>query len=185
MKGMWQRCRHFAVVGVAIMSMQSVFAAEKIVVDIHKLNDNASTHGIGEKIGTITFEDSKAGLKIESDLKGLAAGDHGFHIHEHPSCDGGEKDHKWVAGLAAGSHFDPEHTGHHLGPKGKGHLGDLPVLVVNQKGETKTTVVAERLKLADITNRSIMIHEGGDNYSDVPPLGGGGARIACGVIKKG
>jgi Cu-Zn family superoxide dismutase len=28
-----------------------------------------------------------------------------------------------------------------------------------------------------------MIHEGGDNYSDQPkPLGGGGARIACGVI---
>ncbi|WP_324128836.1 superoxide dismutase family protein, partial [Acinetobacter baumannii] len=29
-----------------------------------------------------------------------------------------------------------------------------------------------------------MIHAGGDNYSDSPqPLGGGGARIACGVIK--
>jgi superoxide dismutase, Cu-Zn family len=29
-----------------------------------------------------------------------------------------------------------------------------------------------------------MIHSGGDNYSDAPaPLGGGGARIACGVIK--
>jgi Cu-Zn family superoxide dismutase len=29
-----------------------------------------------------------------------------------------------------------------------------------------------------------MIHEGGDNYSDKPkPLGGGGARIACGVVK--
>jgi hypothetical protein len=28
-----------------------------------------------------------------------------------------------------------------------------------------------------------MIHEGGDNYADAPkPLGGGGARIACGVI---
>jgi Cu-Zn family superoxide dismutase len=29
-----------------------------------------------------------------------------------------------------------------------------------------------------------MIHSGGDNYSDVPEkLGGGGGRIACGVIK--
>jgi Cu-Zn family superoxide dismutase len=28
-----------------------------------------------------------------------------------------------------------------------------------------------------------MIHAGGDNYADQPaPLGGGGARIACGVI---
>jgi Cu-Zn family superoxide dismutase len=28
-----------------------------------------------------------------------------------------------------------------------------------------------------------MIHQGGDNYSDDPKkLGGGGARVACGVI---
>ena len=39
------------------------------------------------------------------------------------------------------------------------------------------------LKLEALTGRTIMIHEGGDNYSDSPqPLGGGGARIACGVI---
>ena len=28
-----------------------------------------------------------------------------------------------------------------------------------------------------------MIHSGGDNYSDEPKLGGGGARVACGVIE--
>jgi len=27
-----------------------------------------------------------------------------------------------------------------------------------------------------------MIHAGGDNYTDEPALGGGGARVACGVI---
>jgi Cu-Zn family superoxide dismutase len=28
-----------------------------------------------------------------------------------------------------------------------------------------------------------MLHVGGDNYADTPaPLGGGGARMACGVI---
>ena len=34
-----------------------------------------------------------------------------------------------------------------------------------------------------LKGHSVMIHEGGDNYTDNPPLGGGGARIACGVIK--
>jgi Cu-Zn family superoxide dismutase len=30
----------------------------------------------------------------------------------------------------------------------------------------------------------LVIHIGGDNYSDQPqPLGGGGARIACGAIE--
>jgi Cu-Zn family superoxide dismutase len=29
-----------------------------------------------------------------------------------------------------------------------------------------------------------MVHAGGDNYADQPePLGGGGPRVACGVVK--
>jgi len=40
------------------------------------------------------------------------------------------------------------------------------------------------LKVIDIKGRSLMIHAGGDNYSDMPvSLGGGGARVACGVVK--
>ena len=50
-------------------------------------------------------------------------------------------------------------------------------------GESKT-VVAPRLKVSDLAGHALVIHAGGDNYSDQPaPLGGGGARIACGVIK--
>lgn len=47
-------------------------------------------------------------------------------------------------------------------------------------------VLAPRLKsLADVDNRALMVHAGGDNHSDHPqPLGGGGARIVCGVIKR-
>ena len=72
----------------------------------------------------------------------------------------------------------------HHGTPTTGHLGDLPALVVDNTGVATTAVIAPRLKLADIQGRAIMIHAGGDNYSDSPlPLGGGGARIACGVIK--
>lgn len=159
-------------------------AAASITVDVHQLNDNTATHGIGDKIGTITFSDAKEGLEIKPHLTKLKPGGHGFHIHEQPSCDGGEKNKKWEKGLAAGGHFDPAHSEHHLGPTGYGHLGDLPVLVVNDKGKATLTMTAPRLKVADIEGHSVMIHEGGDNYSDVPPMGGGGARIACGVIAK-
>lgn len=45
-------------------------------------------------------------------------------------------------------------------------------------------VLAPRLKLSDLSGRALMIHAGGDNHSDQPAmLGGGGARIICGVIK--
>lgn len=34
-----------------------------------------------------------------------------------------------------------------------------------------------------LEGHALIIHAGGDNYSDAPaPLGGGGARLACGVI---
>jgi Cu-Zn family superoxide dismutase len=28
----------------------------------------------------------------------------------------------------------------------------------------------------------LIVHEGGDTYSDNPQLGGGGGRIVCGVV---
>ena len=35
-----------------------------------------------------------------------------------------------------------------------------------------------------VKGRALMVHMGGDNHSDHPaPLGGGGARMACGVIQ--
>ena len=38
--------------------------------------------------------------------------------------------------------------------------------------------------LGQLAGKALMIHAGGDNYSDEPkPLGGGGARVACGVIR--
>jgi Cu-Zn family superoxide dismutase len=94
-----------------------------------------------------------------------------------------EKDGKRVPGLAAGGHYDPAGTGRHEGPYGDGHLGDLPPLYVDDGGWGSMPVLAPRVKVSDIRNRSLMIHAGGDNYSDHPAkLGGGGARMACGVV---
>jgi Cu-Zn family superoxide dismutase len=85
--------------------------------------------------------------------------------------------------MAAGGHYDPAKAGKHLGPKGAGHLGDLPALMVAADGTATQPMTVDRLKVADVKGRALMIHAGGDNYSDEPkPLGGGGARVACGVI---
>ena len=88
-----------------------------------------------------------------------------------------------VPALAAGGHLDPKETNRHREPWGDGHLGDLPPLYMTTDGTAVNPVHGPRLKLADVRNRSLMIHAGGDNHSDDPlPLGGGGARVACGVI---
>ena len=141
--------------------------------------------GVGDELGTVTLEETTDGLVLTPNLKGLAEGEHGFHVHQNPSCEPGEKDGKKVAGLGAGGHYDPKGTGKHTGPEGvDGHLGDLPVLAVAADGTATQPVTAPRLTLADVKGRSLMIHAGGDNYSDTPEaLGGGGARLACGVIE--
>jgi Cu-Zn family superoxide dismutase len=89
-----------------------------------------------------------------------------------------------TAAQAAGSHFDPDKSGKHEGPYSAGHAGDLPPLYVGSDGKATTPVLAPRLKTSDLKGHSVMIHAGGDNFSDQPqPLGGGGGRIACGVVK--
>jgi Cu-Zn family superoxide dismutase len=139
--------------------------------------------GIGQPVGTIRIEKTPYGILFTPDLKGLSPGIHGFHVHENPSCEPGEKDGKVIPGLAAGGHYDPGKTGKHLGPYGDGHLGDLPALTVTADGTATLPVLAPRLKAEDLLNRSLMIHAGGDNYADTPmTLGGGGARVVCGVI---
>jgi Cu/Zn superoxide dismutase len=96
-----------------------------------------------------------------------------------------EKDGVMVPALAAGGHFDPKETKQHGEPWGDGHLGDLPPLTVATDGTSVSPVHAPRLRLSDVRHRSLMVHAGGDNHSDHPmPLGGGGARVACGVIDR-
>lgn len=161
----------------------TLFAQDEKIIEIHALNQNESTQGIGEAIGSVTLKDTPEGLALMVRVKNIPAGDHGFHVHENPSCAYQIKEGKIVPGALAGGHYDPAQTNVHAGPDHKGHLGDLQKLVANQDGIIEQQVIASGLKIADIMNRALIIHEKGDNYSDQPlPLGGGGARIACGVI---
>jgi Cu-Zn family superoxide dismutase len=151
----------------------------QLTVSMFKIDAN----GVGAEIGTLSFRDTRKGLHIQAALHGLTPGDHGMHIHEKGDCGAGMKDGKPAAGVAAGGHFDPNATGKHMGPDGDGHRGDLPVLHVDQKGDATGELWVLRLGTSDVRGHAIVIHEGGDNYSDQPkPLGGGGARIACGVV---
>lgn len=137
-------------------------------------------------IGKVIFSDTSKGLRIQTDLTNLPFGEHGFHVHEYPNCNTGiNKNHQIELALAAGGHYDPEKTGKHLGPNGDGHKGDLPRLIVSTNGKTQQVFYLTGIKTTDFANKSLMIHAGGDNYKDTPlPLGGGGKRIACGIIEK-
>lgn len=153
-------------------STMPVFA--NISVPIYATSETNTSNSVG----TISIAETKYGLMLTPHLHGLKPGLHGFHIHQNPSCG--------AHGMDAGGHFDPAKTDKHLGPfNNAGHLGDLPVLYVNADGTATLPVLAPRLQhIKEIEHHSLMIHEGGDNYSDIPEkLGGGGARMECGVIE--
>lgn len=153
-------------------------ASQDVAVDL------VSADGAPQAVGQVTISETPYGLLFTPKLTGLPAGLHGFHVHQNGSCAAGVVDGKKVAAQAAGGHFDPQNTGKHLGPYAEGHLGDLPALTVNADGTANYPVLAPRLKtLAQIKGHALMVHAGGDNHADMPmPLGGGGARMACGVI---
>jgi superoxide dismutase, Cu-Zn family len=154
-------------------------ASADIIVGVN----NIDAAGSQNNIGYIALKDVPGGLEISPNLHSLSEGEHGFHIHQNGSCSPMIKDGVWVPGLSAGGHFDPEHTGKHSGPSGNGHFGDMPFLYVNAQGIANKSVIAPRLTESMVKGKSIIIHEGGDNFADTPaPLGGGGARLACGLI---
>lgn len=164
-----------------IFGATSAAAAAELRADMHR----ATPSGPGEAIGTVTISDSAQGAVVRTDLKGLPPGARGFHVHEHGSCAHTAASGQDIPAGAAGGHFDPQNTGKHAGPHGDGHLGDLPVLRVAEDGTARETLTAPRITdVSILRGKAVMIHVGGDNYSDQPvPLGGGGARIACGILR--
>lgn len=141
----------------------------------------------GKTAGYISAEQTEYGVIFTPELSGLPKnlhGLHGFHVHENPSCEPSRKNGKTVLGGAAGSHYDPMKTGRHGAPwSNDSHLGDLPPIYIDRHGNASQPLLSPRIKLADLSGRALMIHAGGDNHSDHPKaLGGGGARILCGVI---
>lgn len=172
--------RSMLALGCSALLLSSAAMAKDAQVSVSLLTASGET-----PIGTVELADSAYGLVLTPHLKELTPGVHGFHIHQNGSCGPSEKDGKTVLGGAAGGHFDPDKTGKHGYPwTDDNHKGDLPALFVTADGMAHTPVLAPRLKVADVVGHALMIHAGGDNHSDDPkPLGGGGARMACGVIQ--
>ena len=164
-------------IGPILLGLCSLASATTVLADISVPIYALAKSADNKPVGNVVISVTKYGLLFTPHLHDLNPGLHGFHVHQNPSCGSN--------GMVAGGHFDPANTNKHLGPyHDKGHLGDLPALYVSADGTATLPALAPRLRhLKDIEHHALMIHEGGDNYSDVPnKLGGGGVRMECGVI---
>src|SRR5271166_119783 len=169
-----------AVVGALLLG-SAAFAANRVPTFAAYVVDPK-----GKALGVVTFVGVAGGTEFRVDVHDLPPGLHGMHIHEYGSCNP-LVDTKGVStpfGAARG-HYDPTMSHMHLGPEGAGHYGDLPSLNVDAAGVGTTPFFIQRFSVEganSIVGRSIVIHANPDNYTDTPPNGGSGSRIACGEI---
>ena len=132
--------------------------------------------------GTVYFEETDGGVRVDYLIRGLYDGPHGFHIHEYGDLTDGC--------TSACAHFNPDNMTHGGLDTKIRHFGDLGNI------ESKDRLAQGSLFLPDgrldsskygILGRMIIVHadrddlgKGGDEES--LKTGNAGKRLACGVI---
>ena len=130
---------------------------------------------------TFTFDPNFPGADVEAQVTGLPPGQHGFHIHEVGDCSAPDAS-------SAGGHLNPTGSPHGSPENSteERHLGDLGNI---EAGNDTVAIYSRHDQLLansgdSIVGRAVVVHELPDDFVTQPD-GGGGARIACGVIREG
>lgn len=119
--------------------------------------------------GKVDFYDINGKIFVVSSVENLPNTEKNIfaeHIHEMGEC----RDDF----MSAGGHFNPTSKPH---PQ---HAGDLPPLF-SMDGKAFGVVYTKRFKINEILGKSVIIHDGSDDFNS-QPAGNSGKRIACGVI---
>lgn len=139
--------------------------------------------GDGAVSGVIHFtqESPSKPVKLTGEIKGMADGKHGFHIHEFGDNTNGC--------TSAGPHFNPENKEHGAPTDENRHVGDLGN-VDSSGGIANINIEDKIINLTgphSIIGRTVVVHadiddlgKGGHELSKT--TGNAGSRLACGVI---
>lgn len=158
--------------------------------------------------GTVQFRNSGAHtevkVRVNDGIEGIAVDAfHGFHIHANNDPANGEgcvadpakPSKEWF--VSADGHWKDEGENH------AGHSGDMPSLLVTSAGVAESRFVTDRIDLAALPGRAVILHAGPDNFGNVPVgteknqyspngpeattatanTGNAGDRILCGVVE--
>ncbi len=128
--------------------------------------------------GKVAFYRVRGGVLAVADILGLPTGTgpcrqpiFALHIHEGGDCSGTAED----PFADAGTHYNPNRCPHPY------HAGDMPPLF-GAGGHGFTAFLSDRFTVADILNRTVILHAAPDDFT-TQPAGNAGNKIACGVIR--
>jgi len=141
----------------------------------------------GGAAGTAVVREAPGGVLLHVEVKGLAPGWHGMHFHEKGDCSKSDF-------TSAGAHVHTRATIVHglLNPEAN-DSGDLPNLFAAADGSAVAEAFSPfvslkgaggRPALLDADGSALVIHANPDDYM-AQPIGGAGARIACGALAGG
>ncbi|WP_409418340.1 superoxide dismutase family protein [Phenylobacterium sp.] len=165
----------------------TLFAGTAIAADAPANQRIELKNSAGDAIGAATLTNAPKGVLMRIELTGAAPGWHGLHFHEKGDCSKSDF-------TSAGGHVHGGPTMVHglLNPDAN-EAGDLPNIFVAADGSANAEIfstfvslggVDGRQDLADKDGSAIVIHANADDHQ-TQPIGGAGARIACGVIAGG
>ncbi|MCP1673646.1 Cu-Zn family superoxide dismutase [Natronocella acetinitrilica] len=138
----------------------------------------------GQEIGQVVIRQGPNGTLFNLELEGLPPGPKAIHIHSVGTCD--DHDHGFQD---SGGHLNPEGRTHGLMNPDGPDAGDFTNFYVHDNGYAWAELFNERASLdgsfgaqmLDDDGAALVIHENPDDHV-TQPIGGAGARIACGVI---
>lgn len=160
---------------ISCKSISSNGVASKLNVTFEpKSSSNVNGSGIfSEKNGQVTFTANFTGLK---------PGIHAIHIHEKSDCSAAD-------GSSAGGHWNPTFKKHGKLGEGEAHKGDIGNFTADEFGNGSITFTTSEWSIGgddttkDILGKSLIVHQGPDDYIS-QPSGNSGARVACSAIIK-
>lgn len=131
--------------------------------------------------GNVVFTETDGKVKMVAIIGGLPAGEHAIHIHENADCSSDD-------GSSAGGHWNPTAQPHgKWGADGGYHKGDIGNFTASQTGNGTITKITDEWCIGcgdpnkDIVGKSVIVHEGVDDFKS-QPSGAAGSRISCGGI---
>ena len=140
----------------------------------------------GNPVGVAKLTEDDGEVLVRVTVHDLPAGFHGFHIHANNDPSNGSGC-VAPAFTSADGHFKAGAQSH------PDHAGDMPVLLVNADGTGEARFKTDRVSVADVIGRALIIHLDEDNYGNVSRYGtadattlntgDAGPRSACGVIE--
>ena len=131
--------------------------------------------------GEVYFTQEDGKVRMEAKFSGLKPGTHAIHLHENSDCSSAD-------GMSTGGHWNPTKERHGKWGDAEGyHKGDIGNFEADSDGKGGITFETDEWCIGcgdenkDILGRSVIVHEGKDDFVS-QPTGDAGGRVSCGGV---